>query len=342
MKGFQGKIIGDWGKVDFRNSEGRQKFYGAVNHFMSQPLRDKGFRTAVQKLQSHGALQHFATKGDFPEEILQVLEKFHEAPNYDLGYEQIFDIRDYTGTNESGFDILNVTSGLTFAKVPTGGKAKVEKFSGTKARVSFDKYGAALQWDRTLLEDRQYWVMEDTMAEFRNKAFASRAQAFYDMIDATTSNDVSWQAVTPSGVATSNENYDAIRDINTMNEAARAILRALKDKGYGITANSPFYVVAPIELRSRLLRAASLIQQPVAGSEKRANHTFVFIWTLMLAATDKYYVVFPKAKMKGGYRLDLTLLGDVDVLAYADLMAGWQRYGGAIGDTDQVKRCSIA
>jgi|SRR6185503_5772755 len=340
---MKGKIIADWGKVDFRSAEGRKKLYGAFNHYMAQPLRDEKFRSAVKKIQAYGAMQHFATKGDFPDEILQVIEKFHEAPNYDLGYESIFDIRDYTGTNEGGFDILNVASGLTFAKVPTGGKAKVEKFSGTKARVSFDKYGAALEWDRTLIEDRQYWTMEDTMSEFRNKAFSSRAQAFYDMIDAVSSAaNVAWSAVTPASVATSNENYDAIRDVNTMNDAGISILRALKDKGYGITANTPLVILAPIELRSRLLRANSMIQQAVAGSEKRANFSFVFVWTLMLSATDKYYVIYPKGKLKGGYRLNLTLLGDVDVLAYADLMAGWQRYGGAIGDTDQVRRCSIA
>jgi hypothetical protein len=40
--------------------------------------------------------------------------------------------------------------------------------------------------------------------------------------------------------------------------------------------------------------------------------------------------------------MDLTIYDQFDILSYADTMAGWMRYGGAVGDTDQIARCAVA
>jgi hypothetical protein len=341
---MKGKIIADWNKIKFAPASNgqmvvapsdRAKLIGALQHFMRMPdAKDSPIRRAMQ---------HFATKGDFPAEILQILEKFHAVPDYDLGYEQIFDIRDFTGTNEAGFKILDVTSGLTFAKVPTGMKAKVFKFSGDVTEVTFDMYGGGLNWDRKLLDDRQYWTLEDNAIAFRNKAYSSRASNFYSLIEtAGASNATSWQAVTPSGVTTADKDYNSIRDINTINAACLTILTALKDDGVGANANSQFILLAPVALKSRILRALALLQQSFSGSEKRLNFNVTPIFTLMLSSNSYYYVCFPKAKCKGGYRMDLTMFDQFDILAYADTMVGWMRYGGAVGDTDQISRCAIS
>jgi hypothetical protein len=53
-------------------------------------------------------------------------------------------------------------------------------------------------------------------------------------------------------------------------------------------------------------------------------------------------VILPKGKLKGGYRMDLTLMSQTNILEYTETVAGWMRYGGAIGETDQLRRCSIA
>lgn len=330
---MKGKIIANWKEVNFSDSISRKKVIGALQHFMRLPdAKDSPIRKA---------LQHFATKGDFPAEILQILEKFHAIPDYDLGYEEIFDIRDFGGTNESGFKILNVESGLVFAKVLVGDKAKVFKMSGTEIPVAFDLYGGGLSWHRTLIDDRQYWTLEDNAIAFRNKAYSSRAANFYALIEAVTGKDVSWQAVTPASVTAANENYNAIRDINTINAACLAILTALKDSGIGANANSQFILLAPIALKSRVLRTLALLQQAVVGSEKHLSFNVRPVFTLMLSSNSYYYVILPKAKMKGGYRMDLTIFDQFDILAYADTMAGWMRYGGAIGDTDQIRKCAI-
>lgn len=331
---MKGKIISNWQKVDFTDKLSRNKMVGAMQYFMSAPDREPVLKKAMQ---------NFATKGDFPAEILQILDKFHATPDYDLGYEDIFDIRDFTGTNESGFKILSVESGLTFGKVLTGEKAKIYKMTGTVAEVAFDMYGGGLNWDRKLIDDRQYWTLEDNAIAFRNKAYSSRAANFYGLIEAAGAlNTTSWQAVTPSSVATSNENYDAIRDVNTINAACLAILTALKDSGVGANANSQFVIVAPIALKSRLERAARMLQQPVVGSGQNLSFNIKINYTLMLTSNSYYYVCFPKAKSKGGYRMDLTLFDQFDILSYADTMVGWMRYGGAVGDTNQIERCSIS
>ena len=333
---MKGRIIADWSKVDFKDRTSRAKVVGALQYFMRQP-GDKNSPI-------HKALQAFATKGDFPTEILQVLEKFHAIADYDLGYESIFDIKDFTGTNQSGFRILNVAHGLTFGKVLTGEKAKVYKMSGEAPEVLFDMYGGGLMWDRKLIDDAQYWTLEDNAIAFRNAAYYSRAVNFYALIEAVagSGNAQSWAAVTPASVGTTDKDYDAIRDINTINAACLAILADLKDLGVNANANSQFILIAPVALKSRVLRALSLLQQAFAGSGSHLAFNITPMFTLMFTSNSYYYVIFPKAKMKGGYRMDLTIFDQFDITAYADTMVGWMRYGGAIGDVDQVARCAIS
>ena len=323
---MKGKIIKDWGKVDFSNPEHVKKWAGAFQHFMRVPQRDPAVRAA---------LQQFTTKGDFPTEILQVLEKVHAIPDWDIGYEQVFDIRDFTGTNQSGFDILDVSSGLTFAKVPIGDKIKVYKMEGAKTSVTFDRYGGGLNWDRIWFDDRQYWQIEDTAIEFRNKAYNYRATCFYALIDAISSaQNLAWQGV--SGDAT------AWRDAQTLNAAALQIFTDVKDLGYGVNANTPLVVLCPLALMARIRAALTYLNQAFAGSSTGVAYNFRPVFSLMLSSTTKYYVCLPGIKAKGGYRMDLTLFNMFDPLAYADTVAGWMRYGGAIGEINQFQRCSVS
>lgn len=323
---MKGKIIKNWNKIDWNNKEHVKKWAGAFQHFMrvGDPSRNKTLKLAMQQ---------FTTKGDFPAEILQVLEKVHAVPDWDNGYEQIFDIRDFTGTNQSGFDILDVASGLTFSKIPVGDKIKVYKMYGSKTSVTFDRYGGGLNWDRTWFDDRQYWQIEDTAIEFRNKAYQSRAANFYALIEAVT-NTTAW-----AGTSTDSQ---VNRDIATIQAAALAIMTAVKDKGYGVNANTELVLLAPLALRSRVNKALTQLNQAVAGSSKSILFNIRPVYTLMLSSNSYYYVCLPGKKSKGGYRMDLTLFNMFDPLSYADTTAAWMRYGGAIGDTEQIEKCSIA
>jgi len=321
---MKGKIIKDWRKANLNTKEGQAKVIGAINHFMKLPATDPNFKAAMQ---------HFTSTGDFPKNINQVIDKIHATTNFDNGYEQIFDIMDFTNTRASGFDILDVTSGLTFAKVERGQKAKVYKMSGAKSSVSFDMYGAALGWSRTWFDDQQYWNVEDTTIQFRNKAFADRAADHYALIEAVT-NATTWQGVTAD--------TQLSRDIQTIRAAAVAILTAVKDKGYGVTPQTELILLAPIQLRDRVNAALTQLNQAFQGSSRALQFNVRPIYTMMMTTTTEYFVCLPKAKAKGGNRMNLTVLSEVDILSYADLIAAWQRYGAAIGDTDQFKKCSTA
>ena len=328
-----GRIVKDWSKVNLRDPKDARKVMGAMQHFMLQPAKNPELR---------GAMQHLAIKGDLPAEILSIIEKYHAVPDYDTGYEQIFDIRDFTGTRESGFEILDVSSGLTFEEVKTGEKAKVYKFAGTKAQVTFARYAAALGWDRTMIDDGKYWLLEDNAIEFRAQAYSTKAQAHYDLIAALPSaQNLAWQAPTPAALAATDARYTASKDANTINAACLKILKDLKDLGMAVNANSPFVVLAPIDLRPRI-KAALAYADLTLGGARVTDFNIQPLYTMMLASTTSYYVILPKKKLKGGNRQDLTLLFDDDILAYTTVEAGWMRFGAAIGEVKQIVRCATS
>ena len=315
---MKGRIIADWKKAKeaLGTAAGRQRFMGAFQFFM-------GAMDRVPELKS--AYQAFTTSGDFPPAILAILEKYHALDDFDLGYEEFFDIRDYTGTEESGFEILDVLSGLAFKKIKPGMKADVYKMSGSKVTVNFDLYGGGLGWEKTWFMDNKFWNMEDTSIEFRNKFYASRALAFYTLIEALpTATDVAWQTPTPAGLPNTDANYTAARDVNTIQKACDDILESLKNTGIGVTVNTVFKLLAPNVLKPRINKAIKLLKRPVNGSDAQLTYNVQPVYTLMLAKNQTdYYVAVPKKKMKGGYRMDLTLLSETNILAFMDTIAGW-------------------
>jgi len=350
---YKGHVVSDWGLFErmggIDNPQARSMVKGATNSFLMQP-NTAPYKAAAQAFADTGDptkarssfIQAFATSADFPSSVLEVLDKYHRALYFDTGYEQIFDMMDMRNTNRNGFDILDVISGLTFALVPEGMKAKIYKMSGQKVSVTLDMYGAGLGWSRRLFDDKEYWTIEDNAFEFRNKAFESKAQDFYSLIDGTAATyDLTWQAVT-GAIPTTNENYVPIRDINTINQACENILLRLQDLGMGVTPASEFIILAPIQLKGRIPRALGMVQQPFAGSTTQLNYNVRVVYSLMLEASDVYYVIFPKNKLKAANRMDLTIFSDFDIESYADIAVGWQRYGGAIGELKQLVRCETS
>ncbi|MFA5186626.1 MAG: hypothetical protein WC551_09140 [Patescibacteria group bacterium] len=349
---YRGVILPDWGRFEAAgglNNPGNVKnLMGAVQAFMRQPVMySQAFKAASRAFASTGdgkaAMQAFATSGDFPTSVLEVLEKYQITTYFDTGYEEIFNMIDMRASRRNGFEILDVEDGLTFALVPEGAKAKIYKFWGAKATVTLDMYGGGLGWSRRLFDDEEYWNLENSAIAFRNKAYSSKAQDFYDLIEATAATyDLTWQAVTPAGVANTDKDYNAIRDVNTINKACENILTRVNTFGFGATPNSEFIILAPIQLKTRLPRALGIVQQPFAGSVGYTAYNVRIIWTMMLTATDKYYVILPKNKLVGANRMDLTIFGQFDPVSYSDIAVGWQRYGGAVGELKQLVRCSIA
>ncbi len=352
MKSFKGKIVSDWGLVErmggIENPGARSLIRGAVNSFLNQPTTAP-FKAAAQAFYSTGdvsagraAIQAFATSQDFPASVLEVLDKYHQTLYFDTGWEQAFKMMDLRNSHRDSFDILDVISGLRFNLVPEGEKVQIYKMSGAKVTVTLDMYGAGLGWSRRLFMNKEYWTIEDNAIEFRNKAFESKAQDHYDLIEAVpTTYDLPWQAVT-GAVPNTNENYVPIRDINTINKACENILIRLQDLGMSVTPNSEFLIVSPIQNVGRIKRALGMVQQPFSSSTTQLNYNVRPVYTLMFTDTADYYVMIPGNKIQAANRMDLTVFSDFDIEAFTDIAVGWQWYGAAIGELKQIVRCKTA
>ena len=355
----QGQIISDWGMVKemggIDNPQVQRMVRGALNTYLKQPTTAP-FKIAAQAFANTGDVetartalvqafretQGFATSQDFPASVLEVLDKYHQTLYFDSGWEQIFKTIDLRNSKRDSFDILDVISGLRFNLTPEGLKTKIYKMSGAKVNVTLDMYSAGLGWSRRLFMNEEYWNLESNAIEFRNKAFESKAQDHYDLIEAVpTTYDLAWVAV-EGAIPNTNENYVPLRDIRTINQACENILIRLRDLGMSVTPNSEFIILAPVQLKNRLPRALAMVQQAFASSQQQASYNVRVIYTLMLTDTSDYYVILPGQKIQSATRMDLTVFSDFDIESFAEIAVGWQWYGGAIGETKQIVRCATA
>jgi hypothetical protein len=338
----------NWAKFDLGNPDHRKYVAAQLQAFCALPNRFVPARfakiqefvkdhEAIQKAQ----LQMFTLPSDFPvyEKAIDVVEKFHLATEYDNGYEQIFDVKDFSGTKASGFDVSDVQSGLTFNQVLPGEKVKVYQMSGTKERCYFNYYGGALGWFRGLFEDQEFWTIEDNAIEFRSKAYATRAAVFYALLGQAMLTK-GCCSVVPSDCSDCESDSRSIAE--SLNYAARQILMNCRNKGYNLNAETTeLIVLTPLALRGRVRNALAVRNQAFVDSERLVDYRFRQITTLMGGNSTQVAVILPKRKMKAGYRMDLTLFDDFDILSYTDTIAGWMRYGGCIGDLDQIECISF-
>lgn len=289
-----------------------------------------------------GAIQEFTTKGDFPASVNDaIVKKFQQYEAWDSGWRMIFDELNLTGTNRSTFNILDVTDGLTFNEVIVGNKAIIYQMSGDKTTVNMLMYGGGLSWSRLLIDDEEYWNLQNNATAFSNAYFEFKAAFHYALIEATAAL-LAWQAPTPPALPNTDQLYQASRDANTLNAAAIQIILAVENNGYGTTPGSTLIVLCPLQLEQRLKNALNLSQQHYLGSQSQTNFNFVLVTTTMLVTTDVYYVILPGNKLMTGNRMNLTIFDSFDMLSYSDAAVGWFRFGAAIGDTDQVLRCDTA
>lgn len=338
---FRGKIVRDWNiykKIRETDPEvAAVLLMDALGKFLNAPLM-------VAKELTKRGVKELTTKSDFPDAVLDTIEKYHVGlEEVDTGWRTIFDVLDFTGTKANGFKIRDITSGLTFRKVPVGDTLDIYSMSGTEVEVTFDRYGGALGWDKTWFDDEEFWTVDDTAMEFRAKYFKDQAETFYALIEAVTGQALAWQ-LHPDGVATGNAGYQVGRDVATMNLAVENILDDLKDQGMDVSANETFYVLAPTALRLRIDRAlaSKYSLQNIGMGLTEVAFNLVPIYSTLLSSTTVYYVILPKRKLKGGERMNLTVLTGSDILAYTEVTAGWGRYGGGIGENNQIQVCATA
>lgn len=329
----------DWEKFDFNSPEQRAQLAGAMQYFCALPNKfvPSRFGKVEEFLKAHKAIQEFTAYSDgwANEKAIDVVEKFHLMAEYDNGFEQIFDIRDFSATKASGFDVAGVTSGLTFNEVKVGEKLKVYQSQGAKYRCYFCYYGGALGWHRQLFEDGDWWTIEDNAIEFRNAAYSSRAATYYALLEAAADAIGCCQAVSAD---CADCDADARSIAESINFAAASILTAVRGRGYSLNPQTTeFIVLTPLGLRGRVRQALGVRNQRFAESPAVVDFNFRQITSMMLTNANRIMVILPKRTLKVGYRMDLTLFDSFDMLSYTDTVAGWMRHGGCIGDLDQIR-----
>lgn len=343
---MKNRIFSDYSRINIDTRRGRQAFMGALQHYYgkSQQVQDQ--------LRAAG-IQEFTTSNNFPASALEVIDQFHvDVAEIDTAYEAAFSTIDLTSVRTSSFTIRDSQSGLSFRRVRDGEKARVYSIQGAEVTVSMNLYGGALQWLKTWFDDGEWWTIEDNALEFRRKWFEEKADAFYDMIQSLTSSTVFNQTYDETAAVSTVLDHDRL----TINAAAADLITTLRDSGFGVTAGTPLVMLCPLTLKSRVeaaLNPASTIN--VSGVAMSYNitpfYTSYITWdgqggvggTLFTGDTGRSvplgYMCVPGRKNKIGNRMNLTLLAETDILAFAETVAGWGRYGAYMNE-EQWRRVS--
>ena len=289
-------------------------------------------------------VQEYTSGGDFPDDIINLISKYHTGNEaVDDAWRKMFEVKDYTNTKQGSFQVVDITSALTFRYIPGGDKVEVYTLKGAGSTAPFDLFGGALGWDKTWFEDQDYMKIAEVTKHFRNKYYNDMARAHYTLIDALPASiDQAW-VQSPGQVPYSDPFYESVRDIRTINTACGNIITALEAKNIDIDVEEEFVILAPTELQQRIGSALSTnYRVPGIGSPIRVNYNAIPFYTKLLEETDVYYVVLPKRKIQTGIRKDLEIILDQDILANSQVAAGWGRFGALIGEEDQFRRCSTS
>jgi len=344
---MKNRIFSDYSKINVGTRRGRQAFMGALQHYY-------GTSQNVQDQLVAAGIREFTSSANFPASVLEVVERFHiDVAEIDTAYEAAFNTIDLTSVQTSSFTVRDSQSGLSFRRVRDGEKARVYSIKGAEVTISMNLYGGALQWLKTWFDDGEWWTIEDNALEFRRKWFEEKSTAFYDLIQSLTSS------LTFNTVYTGLHTTTLDKDRQTINDAATNLITTLRDSGFGVTAGTPLVMLVPLSQKSRVepaLSPASTIN--VSGVAMSYNitpfYTSYIDWdgqggiggTLFTGDTGRAvplgYLCVPGRKNKIGNRMNLTLLAETDILAFAETVAGWGRYGAYLNEAQWQRVSAIA
>ena len=247
-------------------------------------------------------------------------------PLADFGFEEIYDLVDMRQSQQTSFDIIDVTNAITFAEVKTGGRMKVYGISTTKSTVTKMIIGAAIGILDDWINYAQFWNLNQAVSEARSKYYDKMATDHYALLAAITSDQ--------------NESFST-DDITTINNACGQIFSDCDGKGFVLTGNERFILRANPTLKSRIEKAFALTFNGMSTAPNQIVYNIDRMYTTKLANTS-YYVGLPGRKAKRGVWTDLTAEIDRDILLRGTDVAYTGEYNCAIGEEDQFRRCALS
>ena len=250
----------------------------------------------------------------------------------DDGWKQIYTVHNEAEaaaqSNKSGFRVLNLESGITFAERLPGEAIKFGKITGSESWVTYKNFGGGVAIDRIFWDDADYIGIGDVLKAFRAAAYGEQADVMYALLTALSSGN----------------NFSTGSDlIAKLNGAAAAIIRALQGKDVSVNAGSTFLIVCAVEQLANVkaaLATMSDVAMQTATSKTKLVFNFKVVATVRVPASGTgsgIYVGLPGGRSKAGIRQDLTLFGQFNITRYADDLAGFLRYNGVL-EADQWRR----
>jgi hypothetical protein len=247
-------------------------------------------------------------------------------PLADFGFEEIYDLVDMRQSQQTSFDIIDVTNAITFAEVKTGERMKVYGISTTKSTVTKMIIAAAIGILDDWINYAQFWNLNQAVSEARSKYYDKMATDHYALLAAITSDQ--------------NQAFST-DDITTINNACGQIFSDCAGKGFVLTGNERFILRANPTLKSRIEKAFALTFNGMSTAPNQIVYNIDRMYTTKLANTS-YYVGLPGRKAKRGVWTDLTAETDRDILLRGTDVAYSGEYNCAIGEEDQFRRCALS
>lgn len=260
---------------------------------------------------------------------------FHEnMPELDLGYLPLFDFVDMRGTNQTQFEINTTGAGITWTQREPGAKTEIRRVvaEGTLP-VPVLEFSAGFGLLDRWLQFNQFWRVEEVISEFIATAYDKKAAMHYGLL---------------TGQGAGINQAFATDDQTTFNNAAAAILRAARAKGYSAGQNAQLDIVVNPERSGRVLsmldarRGSPMVAFGTAKEPIAFNVRNVIMTTHVPANDTGYYLALPGRKMKRGEWKDRTIESKRDITVSAEDWVGVEQYNAAVGDADQLRRVLFA
>lgn len=306
---------------DPSNSKHRAAVKVKLNEYLTAP---------VAKIEAIKAkAEELTTAGDTDawDAIVNAIDSYQtDVGIADQGWKLAFDEVDLRSTPKSSFDIVDVSSGLTFAKVRPGGRALIYQVAGAVQNVRIDQYGGGIGFLRSWWEDQEYYKVQEQAADFRYKYSEEEATIHYALITAVST------AVSYDGTGSTT----AFKDINTMNVACSTLITNNRNSLPGVHDGMTFLFYHHPTLKARVHAALNtvIVDTPV----KVNTYNIRPVSSTSIGSGYLGQMVAPGLKNKYGRRMDLQVLTDQDITMRADLAVGWGRYGSYINSA-QILRC---
>jgi hypothetical protein len=305
--------------MDFRgfkpeNKDHRAAVRVALNEFLGQPDRDRrALKARVQELTTAGDTDSW-------DSVVNAIDTFQtDVGLVDRNWALAFSEVDLRSVPKSSFDIVDVSSGLTFAKVRTGGRAKIFQVAGAVQNVKLDKYGGGIGFDQTWFDDQEYYKVQEQAADFRQKYANQERSVHYALITAVST------AVTYT-----------TDDITTINLACATLIANNASALPQVHDGTTFILYSHPTLKARVMTALNAVVTDNPAAKKLVFNVQP-VFSTEIGSGYLGQMVAPGLKNKYGRRMDLQVFGEMDITMYAQTAVGWGRYGSYLNSAQVLR-----